>query len=173
MYLYAQLEFVFLQNARVGDIPLLFIMSNKERFRGKIVDFDQYSIIIDDAGVKINIVKRDIATIASTKNVIDVEYISKTYYQAHKGRHPKHTRPPMQDIFLNEVRKSRSPVIAYLRNGVMVKGLLIGFDDYTMLTSFEDRQQLIYKTAVSTVYPLYQVGEIIKYDGEGKNDGKF
>jgi host factor-I protein len=55
----------------------------------------------------------------------------------------------------------------------MVKGLLIGFDDYTMLTSFEDRQQLIYKTAVSTVYPLYQVGEIIKYDGEGKNDGKF
>lgn len=166
MYLYAQLEFVFLQNARLDEAPLLFIMSNKERFRGKIEDFDQYSIIIDDAGVKLNIAKRDIATVASAKDVVDVEYISKTYYQAHKGTHLKHVRPPMQDIFLNEVRKSRSPIVAYLINGVKVKGLLIGFDDYTILTSFEDRQQLIYKTSVSTVYPLYQVGEIIKYDGE-------
>lgn len=166
MYLYAQLEFVFLQNARLDEAPLLFIMSNKERFRGKIEDFDQYSIIIDDAGVKLNIAKRDIATVASAKDVVDVEYISKTYYQAHKGTHLKHVRPPMQDIFLNEVRKSRSPIVAYLLNGVKVKGLLIGFDDYTILTSFEDRQQLIYKTSLSTVYPLYQVGEIIKYDGE-------
>lgn len=166
MYLYAQLEFVFLQNARLDEASLLFIMSNKERFRGKIEDFDQYSIIIDDAGVKLNIAKRDIATIASDKDVVDVEYISKTYYQAHKGTHLKHVRPPMQNIFLNEVRKSRSPIVAYLINGVKVKGLLIGFDDYTILTSFEDRQQLIYKTSISTVYPLYQVGEIIKYDGE-------
>ncbi|KAA0258794.1 MULTISPECIES: RNA chaperone Hfq [Deferribacter] len=164
--LYAQLEFVYLHNARVKDAPLLFIMRNKERFRGKIYEFDPYSVIIDDAGVKIHIFKRDIATVASAKTIIDVDYISKTYYQAHRGRHPKHTRPPMQDIFLNEVRKSKSPVIAYLTNGVKVRGLLIGFDDYVLLTSYEDRQQLIYKSAISTVFPLYQQGEIIKYDDE-------
>lgn len=166
MSIYAQLEFVFLQNSRLKEIPLLFIMTNKERFRGKIADFDQYTIIIDDAGVKINIAKRDIATVASAREVVDVEYIGKTYYDVHKGKHPKHSRPPMQDIFLNEVRKSKSPIVAFLTNGVKVKGMLVGFDDYIILTSFDDRQQLIYKSAVSTVYPLYQVGEIIRYDGE-------
>lgn len=172
MYLYAQLEFVFLQNARIASLPLLFIMSNNERFKGKIEDFDQYTLIIDNKGIKTNITKRDIATIASADNVIDVEYISKTYYQAHRGRHPKHIRPPMQDIFLNEVRKSRSPCITYLINGVRIKGIVIGFDDYSLLVSFENKQQLVYKSAVSSVYPLYQVGEIIKYDGEGDSNEK-
>jgi len=166
MALYAQVEFVYLQNARTRDVPLLFILSNKERFRGKIVGFDQYNIIIDDCDIKTNIYKQDLATIAAAKNVIDIEYISKIYYQMHQGKHPKHMRPPMQDIFLNEVRKSKSPITAFLRNGVKVKGLLVGFDDYTLLTTYEDRQQLIYKSAISTIYPLYQSGEIIKYDGE-------
>ncbi|WP_442902124.1 RNA chaperone Hfq [Flexistipes sp.] len=166
MSLYAQVEFVYLQNARTRDVPLLFILSNKERFRGKIVGFDQYNIIIDDCDIKTNIYKQDLATIAAARNVIDIEYISKIYYQMHQGKHPKHMRPPMQDIFLNEVRKSKSPITAFLRNGVKVKGLLVGFDDYTLLTTYEDRQQLIYKTAISTIYPLYQSGEIIKYDGE-------
>ncbi|TYB35645.1 MAG: RNA chaperone Hfq [Flexistipes sinusarabici] len=166
MALYAQVEFVYLQNARTRDVPLLFILSNKERFRGKIVGFDQYNIIIDDCDIKTNIYKQDLATIAAARNVIDIEYISKIYYQMHQGKHPKHMHPPMQDIFLNEVRKSKSPITAFLRNGVKVKGLLVGFDDYTLLTTYEDRQQLIYKTAISTIYPLYQSGEIIKYDGE-------
>lgn len=166
MSLYAQVEFVYLQNARTRSVPLLFILSNKERYRGKIVGFDQYNIIIDDCDIKTNIYKQDLATIAAATNVIDIEYISKIYYQMHQGKHPKHMRPPMQDIFLNEVRKSKSPVTAFLRNGVKVKGVLVGFDDYTILTTYEDRQQLIYKTAVSTIYPLYQSGEIIKYDGE-------
>lgn len=166
MSLYAQLEFVYLQNAAMKRVPLLFIMSNKERFRGKIIDFDQYSITMDDLGFKLNHRKSDIATIASVKNIIDIEYISKVYYQSNLGRRPRHLRPPMQDIFLNEVRKSRSPVTVYLTNGVKIKGNLIGFDDYTILLAHEDKQQLIYKTSVSTVHPIYQDGEIIKYDGE-------
>jgi host factor-I protein len=166
MSLHAQLEFVYLQNASLKAVPLLFIMNNKERFRGKIVDFDQYTIIADDLGYKLAHSKKDIATIASVKNIIDIEYISKVYYQSNLGIRPKHLKPPMQDIFLNEVRKSKSPVVIYLRNGVKIKGNLIGFDDYTILLSYEDKQQLIYKTSVSMVYPIYQEGEIIKYDGE-------
>jgi len=141
-------------------------MNNKERFRGTVVDFDQYHIVIDDAGTKILLAKNDIATVAAAKTVVDIDYISKIYYNTHQGRHPKHTRPPMQDIFLNEVRKSKSPIVSYLINGVKVRGSLIGFDNYTILTAFEGRQQLIYKNSVSTVFPLYQHGEIIKYDNE-------
>ncbi len=166
MSLYAQLEFVYLQNACTRDVPLLFILTNEERFRGKVQSFDQYNIIIDNYDTKNCIYKQDLATIAAARNVIDVEYISKIYYQVHQGKHPRHMRPPMQDIFLNEVRKSKSPITTFLKNGMKIKGLLVGFDDYTLLTTYEDRQQLIYKSSVSTVYPLYQSGEIIKYDGE-------
>ena len=155
-----------MQNARNALIPLMFIMRNKERFRGTVVDFDQYFIVIDDAGTKILLSKKDIATVASARTVVDIDFISKIYYSTHQGKHPKHTRPPMQDIFLNEVRKSKSPVVSFLTNGVKIRGSLIGFDNYTILTSFEGRQQLIFKSAISTVYPLYQHGEIIKYDNE-------
>lgn len=166
MSIYAQIEFVFMHNARNKSVPLMFIMRNKERFRGKIVDFDQYHFIIDDADIKILLSKRDIATVASAKTVVDIDFISKIYYHTHQGRHPRHTRPPMQDIFLNEVRKSKSPIISFLTNGVKIRGSLVGFDNYTILTSFEGRQQLLYKSAISTVFPLYQYGEIIKYDDE-------
>jgi len=164
--LYAQIEFLFIQNARNSYIPLMFIMRNKERFRGTVYDFDQYSVIIDDAGTKITINKKDIATVAAARTVVDIDYVSKIYYHTHQGKHPKHTRPPMQDIFLNEVRKSKSPIISFLTNGVKIRGSLIGFDNYTILTSFEGRQQLVFKSAISTVFPLYQQGEIIKYDNE-------
>lgn len=163
---HAQIEFVFMHNARTKKIPLMFIMKNKERFRGRVEDFDQYHIIIDDAEMKILLNKNDIATVAAAKTVVDIDFISKIYYNAHQGKHPKHVRPPMQDIFLNEVRKSRSPIISFLINGVKIRGSLIGFDNYTLLTAFEGRQQLVYKNTVSTIFPIYQHGEIIKYDNE-------
>lgn len=163
---HAQIEFVFMHNARTRKIPLMFIMKNKERFRGRVMDFDPYHILLDDAELKILLSKNDIATVAAAKTVVDIDFISKIYYSAHQGRHPKHTRPPMQDIFLNEVRKSRSPIVSFLINGVKIRGNLIGFDNYTLLTAFDGRQQLVYKNTISTIYPVYQMGEIIKYDGE-------
>lgn len=59
----------------------------------------------------------------------------------------------LQDLFLNYVRKEAIPVTVYLVNGFQLKGLVRGFDSFTMVLDNEGRQMMIYKHAVSTVSP--------------------
>ena len=66
----------------------------------------------------------------------------------------KNTVINLQDIFLNNARKERIGVTIYLVNGVQVKGMVKGFDNYVIMLEGENRHQsLIYKHAVSTIIP--------------------
>jgi host factor-I protein len=57
-----------------------------------------------------------------------------------------------QDSYLNQLRKDKIPVIVYLTNGVRLKGVIKGFDNFVILLE-ENTQSLIYKHAVSTIVP--------------------
>jgi len=59
----------------------------------------------------------------------------------------------LQEIFLNQVRKSRVPVTVFLVNGFQIKGIVTGFDNFTVVMDAEGKQQLIYKHAISTIQP--------------------
>lgn len=59
----------------------------------------------------------------------------------------------LQDIFLNQVRKETIPITIYLVNGFQLKGLVKGFDNYTIVLDSDGKQQLIYKHAISTISP--------------------
>lgn len=58
----------------------------------------------------------------------------------------------LQDNYLNQLRKDKIPVVIYLTNGVRLKGVVKGFDNFVILLK-EAAQQLIYKHAVSTIVP--------------------
>lgn len=58
----------------------------------------------------------------------------------------------LQDSFLNQLRRERVPVVVYLANGVRLKGIVKGFDNFVILLK-ESNEQLIYKHAVSTIIP--------------------
>ncbi|HHY42223.1 MAG TPA: RNA chaperone Hfq [Thermoanaerobacterales bacterium] len=60
----------------------------------------------------------------------------------------------LQDSFLNQLRKENIPVTIYLVNGFQLKGLIKGFDNFTIVLDSEGKQQLVYKHAVSTVTPF-------------------
>ncbi|MFZ5354204.1 MAG: RNA chaperone Hfq [Bacillota bacterium] len=60
----------------------------------------------------------------------------------------------LQDVFLNQVRKEHTPITIYLVNGFQLKGLVKGFDNYTIVLDNEGKQQLVYKHAVSTIIPI-------------------
>ncbi|MDR0434035.1 MAG: RNA chaperone Hfq [Gracilibacteraceae bacterium] len=59
----------------------------------------------------------------------------------------------LQDSFLNQLRRENVPVTIYLVNGFQLRGLVRGFDNYTVFLEFEGRQQLIFKHAISTIMP--------------------
>ena len=63
----------------------------------------------------------------------------------------------LQDLILNEVRREHMPVTLFLMNGFQLKGIVTGFDSFTVILSSEGRQQMIYKHAISKLVPLQPV----------------
>ena len=63
----------------------------------------------------------------------------------------------LQDLILNEVRREHMPVTLFLMTGFQLKGIVPGFDSFTVILSSEGRQQMIYKHAISTLVPLQPV----------------
>jgi host factor-I protein len=60
----------------------------------------------------------------------------------------------LQDIFLNQVRKENIGVTIYLIGGVQLRGMVRGFDAFTiLLDSVGKPTQLVYKHAVTSVVP--------------------
>ena len=59
----------------------------------------------------------------------------------------------LQDVFLNQVRKDKSQVTIFLVSGYQLKGIVKGFDNFTVILECEGRQYLIYKHAISTLIP--------------------
>jgi host factor-I protein len=65
---------------------------------------------------------------------------------------PENRNQNLQDLFLNQLRKDRIPVVMFLTNGVRLKGIIKGFDNFVVLLK-DVTDQLIYKHAISTIVP--------------------
>jgi host factor-I protein len=64
----------------------------------------------------------------------------------------------LQDIFLNQVRKENIGVTIYLVNSVQLRGMVRGFDAFTILLDSVGRPtQLVYKHAVASIVPARAV----------------
>jgi host factor-I protein len=70
------------------------------------------------------------------------------------GAHQGNARvPQLQDAYLAEVKRQAVPVTVYLVNGFQLRGIVKGFDPFTIVLEYEHRIHLIYKHAVSTISP--------------------
>ncbi len=63
----------------------------------------------------------------------------------------------VQDVFLNHVRKLKTPVTVFLVNGVKLQGFISGFDNFCVVLRRDGHIQLVYKHARSTVMPAQPV----------------
>ena len=63
----------------------------------------------------------------------------------------------LQDYFLNQARRERTPVTVFLMNGFQLRGVIRGFDAFAVIVDSEGKQQMIYKHAISTVVPARAV----------------
>src|SRR5438045_6514943 len=59
----------------------------------------------------------------------------------------------VQDVFLNHIRKNKTPVTIFLVNGVKLQGIITWFDNFSVLLRRDGQSQLVYKHAISTVMP--------------------
>ena len=59
----------------------------------------------------------------------------------------------VQDVFLNHIRKTKTPVTVFLVNGVKLQGIITWFDNFSVLLRRDAHSQLVYKHAISTIMP--------------------
>jgi host factor-I protein len=88
--------------------------------------------------------------------------VSRTTTTAHKNNSKDNKKDPavateksqnVQDVFLNHVRKNKTPVTVFLVNGVKLQGIITWFDNFSVLLRRDGHTQLVYKHAISTVMP--------------------
>ncbi len=59
----------------------------------------------------------------------------------------------LQDLFLNSLRKSKTPVTMFLVKGVKLQGVVTWFDNFSVLLRRDGQSQLVYKHSISTIMP--------------------
>lgn len=72
----------------------------------------------------------------------------------------------VQDVFLNYIRKNKTPVTIFLVNGVKLQGIVTWFDNFSVLLRRDGHTQLVYKHAISTVMPSVQI-QLFEPDRDG------
>ena len=71
----------------------------------------------------------------------------------------------LQEVFLNNVRKSHVAVTVFLVNGVKLQGIITWFDNFLILLKRDQHVQLVYKYAISTIMPVSSV-QLQEFDEE-------
>lgn len=79
----------------------------------------------------------------------------------------------LQDMFLNGLRRSKTPVTMFLVKGVKLQGIITWFDNFSVLLRRDGQAQLIYKHAISTIMPSHPLdtGDIERAFEEGGAGG--
>ena len=74
----------------------------------------------------------------------------------------------LQETFLNQIRIEKTPVTIFLVKGFQLRGLIKGFDNFSVVIEFEGKQQMVYKHAISTVMPIRPINLAIASDVKKK-----
>jgi len=59
----------------------------------------------------------------------------------------------LQDVFLSGAKKARLNVIVHLVNGFQLKGVVRGFDNFTVILDSDGKQMMVYKHSITTITP--------------------
>jgi host factor-I protein len=75
----------------------------------------------------------------------------------------------LQDLFLNQLRKNKTPVTMFLVKGVKLQGIVTWFDNFSILLRRDGQSQLVYKHAISTIMPSMPIDarQFASVGGEG------
>lgn len=77
----------------------------------------------------------------------------------------------LQDLFLNHLRKSKTPVTMFLVKGVKLQGIVTWFDNFSILLRRDGQSQLVYKHAISTIMPGQQLS-VAHFQASGEENAK-
>ncbi len=63
----------------------------------------------------------------------------------------------LQEQFLQQVKRDKLGLTVFLMNGFQMRGVVTGYDSFTVVLDCEGKQELVYKHAISTIIPARPV----------------
>jgi host factor-I protein len=76
---------------------------------------------------------------------------------------------PLQNAFLNQLRKEKITVSLFLVNGIKLHGVIDSFDQYIIMLK-NNVTQMVYKHAVSTIVPNKNIKLPLVHPDNGDNE---
>ncbi|MFS2109801.1 RNA chaperone Hfq [Sphingomonas sp. Sphisp140] len=92
--------------------------------------------------------------------------------QQRESRTMAEKQTSLQDLFLNSLRRSKTPVTMFLVKGVKLQGIVTWFDNFSVLLRRDGQSQLIYKHAISTIMPSGPVDLAPLLEAVGEHQSK-
>ncbi|SFL12290.1 RNA chaperone Hfq [Halanaerobium salsuginis] len=66
-----------------------------------------------------------------------------------------------QDHILKHIHENKIEVIVYFVNGYQLKGKITAYDNFTIILRSDQRDQMIYKHAISTIAPVEKISGLL------------
>lgn len=136
----------FLNSVRRAKLPLTIFLVKGVKLQGVITWFDAFSLLLRREGASQLVYKHSISTIMPVERPADLVVTSAVV----DG--PKAT---LQDLFLAAAAREQDRMTLFLVNGVMLQGVVTGFDQFSLALERGGQLQLVYKHAISTLQPSH------------------
>ena len=142
------LQDMFLNSVRRSKSPATIFLLKGVKLQGVITWFDAFSLLLRRDASSQLVYKHAISTVMPLRPIADLPSPADS---AASGA----SRRPLQDLFLAAAARDREPMTLFLVNGVMLQGIVSGFDQFSLVLRREDQVQLVYKHAISTLQPAH------------------
>ena len=137
----------FLNSLRRSRTSVTIFLVKGVKLQGVITWFDAFSLLLRRDGISQLIYKHAMSTIMPAEPPADLDL---TMFQ---GQREGQGRATLQDRFLTAAISQNEAMTVFLVNGVMLQGMVGGYDQFSILLERSGQAQLVYKHAVSTLQP--------------------
>lgn len=134
----------FLNSCRKSRTPLTIFLVKGVKLQGVVTWFDAFCVLLRRDGVSQLVYKHSISTIMAGTAPRDFSAIAPVIDA---------TRSGIQDRFLAAAAREHDRMTIFLVNGVMLQGVVTGFDQFSVVLERAGQIQLVYKHAISTLQP--------------------
>jgi host factor-I protein len=152
----------FLNSIRRAKTPVTIFLMKGVKLQGVITWFDAFSMLLRRDGAGQLLYKHAISTIMPS--TVPASLPQPTVAEGKKQG--------LQDAFLAAAHRQKEPMTIFLVNGVMLQGIVEGFDQFCVLLERGGQVQIVYKHAISTLQPAHALdlggGEA---EGAGASEG--
>jgi host factor-I protein len=149
----------FLNSVRRAKQPVTIFLVKGIKLQGIVTWFDSFSLLLRREGSSQLVYKHSISTIMPAETLPDFVAISPDSENA---------KASLQDQFLGASGRDKERMTLFLVNGVMLQGVVTGFDQFSLVLERGGQIQLVYKHSISTLQPGHPLHLGAEANGEGE-----